>query len=158
MVCERLRPDNHDFSGFHEGGDSLAFFQAKFANGIAGNDGCNALATDGEGHLGYQAVNFYVGDPSDKLVAAADATEIGAAFGNVSVLGGTIQEAVYFLFGNAVVAAGGFHRANFLFVDPLFQGGIADSEDLCGIARREEFRSGHGDSSWLWARGEETSE
>ena len=42
-----------------------------------------------------------------------------------------------------MVAAGGFYGANFLFVDPLFQRGIADSEDLCGIAGREQFRSGH---------------
>jgi hypothetical protein len=43
------------------------------------------------------------------------------------------------------MASGGLHCADFLFVDPLLQRGIADPENLCGFARREEFGWGHGD-------------
>src|SRR3984885_1239570 len=143
---EKLEPDDHDFGGLYQSGDGLAFFQAQFANRVGGDDGGNALAADGEGHLRDQAVNFYVGDTADELVAAADAAKVCASFGDVAVFGGAIQETVHFFFRNAVVAAGGFYGANFLFVDPLFQRGIADSEHLCGVAGREEFRGGHLDS------------
>src|ERR1700722_4414604 len=140
---ERLKPDDHDFGGLHEGGDGLALFQAQFADCIRGDDGGDALAADGKGHLRDEAVNFYVGDAADELIASTDAAKVGAAFGNVGVLVRAIEEAVNFFLGDAVVAARGFYGANFLFVDPLFQRGIADSEDLCSVARREEFRSGH---------------
>ena len=87
---ERLKPDDHDFGGLHEGGDGLAFFQAQFADCIRGDDGGNALPSDGEGHLRDQAVNFYVGDAADELVASADAAKVCAAFGDVAMFGGTI--------------------------------------------------------------------
>ena len=141
-----LEADDHDFGGFYKGGDGLAFFQAHFANGIGGDDGGDALAADGEGDLRDQAADFYVSDAADELVAPADAAKIGAAFGNFAVLVRAIEEAVDFFFGDAVVAAGGFYRANFLLVDPLFQRGIADAEDLGGVAWREEFGSRHMDS------------
>src|ERR1700693_1597288 len=78
------------------------------------------VAAGGEGHLGDGAVNFDVRDAADQLIASADVSKIGAAFGDVSVLSRAIQEAVHFFFGNAMVAAGGFYGANFLLVDPLF--------------------------------------
>src|SRR5271163_5126408 len=143
---ERLKADDHDFGGFHEGGDRLAFLQAQLAHRIGGDDGSDPLAADGEGHLSDQAADFDVGDAPDELVAAADVAKIAAPFRDVPVLGGAIQEAVHFFFGNAMVAAGGFHGANFLLIDPLFQRGIADSEDLGGVAWGEEFGSGHMDS------------
>ena len=90
MVGEDLQPDDHDFGGLHQCGDGLAFFQAQLANRIGGDDGSNALAADGKGHLSDQAVNFYVGDASDQLVAAADAAKVGAAFGDVAMFGGAI--------------------------------------------------------------------
>jgi hypothetical protein len=83
---------------------------------------------------------------ADELVAPADAPKIGAAFGDVAMFGGGTEETVHFFFRNAVVAAGGFHGANFLFVVPLFQRGIADSEDLCGVAGREKFGCRNGDA------------
>ena len=105
-----LKPDDHDFGGLHESGDGLAFFQAHFANGIGGDDGSNALTADGEGHLRYQAVNFYVGDAADELVAPADAPEIAPALAHFAGLGGTIEELVDLPFGDAMVAAGRFGR------------------------------------------------
>jgi hypothetical protein len=146
---ERLKPDDHDFGGLHESGDGLAFFQAQFADCISGDDGGDALAADRKGDLRDEAVNFYVGDAADELVASTDATKVGAAFGNVGVLVRSIKKPVNFFLGDAVVAAGGFYGANFLFVDPLFQRGIADSEDLCGVAWREEFGCGHEDPPGL---------
>src|ERR1700691_1264039 len=114
----KLEPDDHDFGGLYQSGDGLAFFQAEFANRVGGDDGGNALATDGEGDLGDQAINSYIGDAADELVAAADAAEIGAAFGDVAVFGGAVQETVHFFFGDAVGAAGGFTGANKFFVVP----------------------------------------
>jgi hypothetical protein len=85
-----LQSDDHDFGGLDERGDGLAFFQTQLANGIAGDDGGDALAADGEGDLGDQAVNFYIGDAADELVAAADAAKVGAAFGDVAMFGNAI--------------------------------------------------------------------
>src|ERR1700683_475969 len=87
---EKLKPNDHDFGGLHEGGDGLAFFQTQFANRVGGDDGGDALASDGEGDLGDQAVNFDVGDAADELIAPADAAKIGAAFGNVAMFRRTI--------------------------------------------------------------------
>jgi hypothetical protein len=157
VIHEGLQPDDHDFGGFYQGSDSLAFFHAQLANRVGGDDGSDSLATDGEGHLGDQAADFDVGDAADELVAAADVSKISAAFGDVSVLGRAIQEAVNFFFGNAMVAAGGFYGANFLFIDPLFQRRIADSEDLCGVAGREEFGCGHNGSGLLGDLGKQAS-
>jgi hypothetical protein len=134
-----LQPDDHDLGGFYKGGDGLAVFQAHFADGIGGDDGRNPLAAHGKRNLGEQAADLDVGNTPDELVPAADPAKIGAPTGNVSALGCAIEEAVNFFFRDAVMATGCLHRANLLFVDPLFHGGIADAHDLGGIARREEF-------------------
>src|SRR5580658_3071359 len=89
-VQEGLQPDDHDFGGFHERCDRLAFFQAQLADSVCSDDGGNALPSDGERHLRYEAVNFYVGDATDELVATADAAKVCASFGNVAMFGRTI--------------------------------------------------------------------
>ena len=135
-----LEADDHDFGGLYQGSNGLALFQAQFAHGIGGDDGSDALAADGEGHLRYESVNFYVGDAAHKLVAAADAAKVGAAFGNIGVFIGAIEEAINFFLGDAVVATGGFYRANFLLVDPLFQRGVADANNLRRFAWSKQFQ------------------
>lgn len=138
-----LQPDDHDLGGFYKGGDGLALFQAHFANGIGGDDGRNPLAAYRNCNLSEQAADLDVGNTPDELIAAADAPKIGAPVGNVSALGCAIEEAVNFFFGDAVMAARGLHRADFLLVDPLFHRGIADPEYLGCVTRREEFGCRH---------------
>src|SRR5580704_5535401 len=89
-VHEGLQPDDHNFSGFYEGGDRLAFFQTQLVDSVCSDNGGNVLPADGESHLRDQAADFYVGDAADELVAAADAAKICASFGDVTMFGGTI--------------------------------------------------------------------
>src|SRR5580658_7806444 len=104
VLHEGLQPHDHDFGGFHERCDRLAFFQTQLADSVCCDNGGNVLPADGESHLRDQAADFYVGDAADELVAAADAAKICASFGDVAMFGGAIQEAVHFFFRNAVVA------------------------------------------------------
>ena len=95
------------------------------------------LTTDGEGHLRHEPLCLDIGHAADELVTAADPAEIGAPLADIAGVTGTVEKSVDLLFGDAMVAAGGLDRSNFALVDPLFEGGIADAQNLGGFAGRE---------------------
>ena len=130
--------EDHDFGGFDQSGDAFAGLEAHFLRGVGGDDGGDMLLADGEGDLREQAAVFDGGDAADELVASADFAEIATAGGGFAAVQGGRNEAVDFGFGDAVVAAGGFRSFEFAAVDPLFQRGIADAEDVGGFAWGEE--------------------
>src|SRR5579871_256042 len=134
----RLDSKDHDFGGFDEGGGAFAGFEAHFAGGVGGDERGDLLFTDAEGDLGEEAVVFDGDDAADELIAAGDFAEGAAAFGDFATFERFGDEAVDFGFGDAMMAAGSFGGFEFAAVDPLFEGGIADTEDVCGFARGEE--------------------
>src|ERR1700677_3648465 len=140
-----LHPDDHDLGGFYQGRDGLAVFQAHFPDGIGGDDGRNPLATDGKRNLGHQAADLDVGNTPDELVPAADASKVRATLRNFLTFRRPIQKSIDFLLRNSVMAARRLHRANLFLIYPLFQCGVADSQYLCSIARREQFVCRHND-------------
>lgn len=73
--------ENHDFGRLDERGGGLAGLELHFTGGARGDDGGDALATDGEHDFGHQAADLNIFDAADKLVAAADAA------GSVATLG-----------------------------------------------------------------------
>ncbi len=111
------------------------------------------LAADGESDLGHEAIDFDLNDAADELVAARNFAEVFAAGGDRLFVAGTVEEAVEFGFGDAVVAAGGFDGFDFLFVDPLLESGVTDAEDFRGLARGNELRSFHGSTITRFGRG-----
>jgi hypothetical protein len=136
MMCWRSDTEQHHLSGFDQGGDGFAFFQAEFAGGVGGDDGGDDLAADGEAHLGEEAFDFEIDDTADELIAAADGAHHLAlrSFGAP----GFVEERVEFRFGNAVVTAGGFDGFQLAAIDPLLDGGIGDTETHRGFARGEK--------------------
>jgi len=136
----RSDTEHHDLSGFDQGGDRLAFFQAQLAGGVGGDDGGDDLAADGEADLGEQAFDFEVDNAADELIAAADGAHHLAlrSFG----ASGFVEEGVEFRFGNAIVAARRFDGLQLAAIDPLLDGRIRDAKAHCGFARGE--KRGHG--------------
>lgn len=139
----RLNAENHHFGGFDKGGDRLALLQSHFASRIGGDDGGDVLAADGKAHLRHQALDFDARHPADQLIAAGDAPEIRAPPGHVTGLGGAVEIFVELRFRDAMVAASGSNRLQFAFVDPLLKRGVADSQDLRGLAGFEKTLCGH---------------
>ena len=128
--------EHHDFCGFDEGGYGFAFFEAELAGGVGGDDGGNDLASDGEADLSHEAFDFEVNDAADELVASADGAH-GLAAGRLGTFG-FVEQCVELGFGNAVMAARSFDGAQLATIDPLFDGGIGDSEAKRGFAGCEE--------------------
>ena len=142
------RPDSdsedHDLGGLDEGRGFVPRLQAQFASSVSGNNGGDALAPDGKGDLGHQAVDFHFKDAPDQLIATADAAETGTPFRHFMISCGAVQEPVDLSYGNPVMATHRTYRANLVLVDPLFQRGVADAEHLRGFAGREKlFGRGH---------------
>lgn len=97
------------------------------------------LLADGESDLREEAAVLDGGNAADELVAAADFAEIAAAGCGFAAADGCGYEAVDLGFGDAVVATGSFGGFELAAVDPLFQRGIADAEDVGGFSGGEEF-------------------
>ncbi len=140
---DRLHANDHDFGGLDERGGGVALLETHFSNRIRGDNGGDALAADGEGDLGHQAADLDVQDAADELIAPADATKIGSSLLNRTVFLDAVEEFVNFGFGDTVMAPRRLHRAQLAFIDPLFERGIADAENLRGIARREQLGTIH---------------
>src|SRR5882724_3524486 len=138
--------EDHDFGGFDEGGGAFAGLEAEFARGVGGDERGDLLFADAERNLGEESVVFDGDDAADELIAAGDFAEGAAMFGNIAAFERFGDEAVDFRFGDAVVAAGSFGGFEFAAIDPLFEGGIADAEDVGGFARWEETLHG---SPWI---------
>jgi len=134
----RSDAEDHDFGGFDEGGGAFTRFEAHFAGGVGGDERSDLLLTDTERDLGEEAVVFDGDDAADELIAAGDFAEGAAAFGDIAPFEGFGDEAVDFGFGDAMMAAGSLGGFEFAAVDPLFESGIADAEDVGGFARGEE--------------------
>jgi len=130
--------EHHDFGGFDEGGNRLAFFEAQLAGRVRGDDGGDDLAADGETNLGKEALDFEIDDTSDELVASADGAH-HLAFGGFGPLR-FVEERVQFGLRDAVVTARGFDGFEFAAINPLLDRGIGDAEPHGGFARSEERR------------------
>jgi hypothetical protein len=128
---------NHYFGGLDQRRSALARLEAHFFGSVSGDYRRDVLFADRERDLREQTAVLDFHDTADQLVAAANFAEIDAARADVSTLQFFGNEAIDFAFGNTVVAAGRFCSADFVMVDPLFQGGIADAEDVRGFARRQ---------------------
>ena len=135
---EGLDAEDHYLGGLDQGGGGVALLEAQFADGVGGDDGGDVLLADAEGDLCEKAAVFDGYDAADELIAAGDFAEGAAAFGDVATIEFFGDEAVDFRFGDAVMAAGSFGGFEFAAVDPLFESGIADAEDVCGFARGEK--------------------
>jgi hypothetical protein len=132
----RSDTEHHDLSGFDQGGDGFAFFQAQLAGGVGSDDGGDDLAADGETDLGEEAFDFEIDDAADELIAAADGAHHLALRGFGAF--GFVEERVQFRFGNAVVTARGFDGLELAAIDPLLDGGVGDAEAHCCFARGEK--------------------
>ena len=130
---------DHDFGGFDEGGGAVTGLEAKFPGGVRRDDGSDVLLADGERNLGKQAAKFHFKHAADELIASADSAEVAAASFEAAAFEFSGDEAVDFAFGDAVVATGSLDGLNFFAIDPLFEGGIADAQDVGGFARGEKF-------------------
>ena len=129
--------DNQDFGRLDQRCNGLALLEAHFTDSVGGNNRCNVLPADRKLHLSHQSIDFHVGNSSNELVPPADPTEIGAALRDVPAFRCSIEKPVDFLLWDTMVSAGCLNRSNFPFVDPLFQGWIADAQHLRGFTRRE---------------------
>jgi len=130
-----LSAEDHYFRGLYERSGGVANPEAHFIDGVGGDDCSDGLPADGKRDLRHESVGFDLRDAPNKLVAPADAAEGLAAFGNRTSFGFAIQELVNFWLRYAVVASGGLHGVNLAFVNPLFQRGVTDTEDLGRFAR-----------------------
>ena len=130
--------EDHDFGGFDEGGGAFAGLEAEFAGGVGGDERSDLLFADAESDLGEEAVVFDGDDAADELIAAGDFAEGAAAFGDIAAVEGFGDEAIDFGFGDAMMATGSLGGFEFAAVDPLFESGIADAEDVGGFAWWEE--------------------
>ena len=128
---------NHYLGRFDQGGDGLALLEAHLANCVRRDNGRNALTANRERHLGHQPLSFDIRDAADQLIPSAHFSEIVAALAHVAGFGCAIQKLVDLLLRNAMVAAGSFDCSNLAFVDPLFERGIADAQDLGRFTGRE---------------------
>jgi len=130
--------EDHDFGGFNEGGGTLAGLEAHFLGGVGGDDGSDVLFANGEGDLGKKAAVSDGNDSADELIAAGNLAKIEAAGGDIAAFELLGDEAVDFGFRDAMVATGSLCGLDLTVVDPLFEGGIANAEDVGGFARGEE--------------------
>ena len=130
--------EDHDFGGFYQSGGAFAGLEAEFAGSVGSDDGGDVLFADAECDLCEEAAVFDVDDAADELVAAGDFAKFAAARGDVAAFEFFGDEAIDFGFGDTMMAAGSLGGFEFAAVDPLFESGIADAEDVCGFARSEE--------------------
>jgi hypothetical protein len=145
-------PDDHYFGGLDESRNRVAYLQAHLANGICGDDGGDVLAPDRETHLSEQPVNRDLGDTPDKLIPSANSAEVLAALADCTSARSYMKELVEFGLGNPVMATRCLYRPEFFLVDPLFYRRVAYTENLCGVASREQRHPVHGDSRELLLR------
>ena len=89
------------------------FFKRGCPNRVRGVDGGNPLSADRERHLRHQAVDLDVRHAAHQLVASADAAEVAAAFGSVSVFAVRDKGTGPLPFRNAMMATRRLHRAEF---------------------------------------------
>src|SRR5262249_54264833 len=129
----RLRANDHYFSGFNECCCCVAFFEAHLCYRVGGDDAGKNLASNGEPYLRHQAIYFYFQHASHKLVASADTPEIAPPLRTRLDLS-LGNEALQFVFRNAMVTAGRGHGVDFTVIDPLLERGIADAKPHCGIS------------------------
>ena len=122
---------DHDLGGLDEGKGRIAGFEGEVVDGIRGDDGGDALGSDGENDLGEEAFDDDFDDSSGELIASADAR--GAGVG-----GGGRQELLQGFSGDAMVAAGGLDGADAAGEDPVLECGVADAEPCGGLPRCEE--------------------
>src|ERR1700687_3108399 len=150
-VCEsvsrvgrrNLNAYDHDLGGFNEGRRGLAFFQAHFACRIRRNDRRNALSANRKFYLGQQTAVAHFEEPADQLISTADKPEPATRGPSVFFIGAR-QKSLDFRRGNAMVPSGRLDAAQLLFVNPLLERGIADSQRACGVARVKQFLRAHG--------------
>jgi hypothetical protein len=135
---ERLDAEDHDFGGFDEGGGAIAGLEAHFFGGVGGDNRSDLLFADAKGDLGEEAAELDGDYSTDELVAAGDFAEAAAAGGGFSSVEGLGDKTVDFGFGNAMMAAWSFGGFEFAAIDPLFERGIADAENVGGFARGEK--------------------
>lgn len=130
---------DHDFSGFDEGHGLIARFEGELADGVGGDDGGDALLSDGEDDLCEQTFNSDFKDGAEQLVTAADAGRAGMGQSGR----GDGQKLVEGFDGDAVVSAGSFDGPDAAGEDPVFEGRIADADFVGSLARCEQVGSGH---------------
>jgi len=135
---KRSDAEDHDFGGFYQSSSAFAGLEAEFAGGVGGDDARDLLFADAERDLREEAAVFDGHDAADELIAAGNLAEFAATGGDVAAIEFCGNEAVDFRFGDTVVAAGSLGGFEFAAVDPLFEGGIADAENVCGFAWSEE--------------------
>jgi len=95
------------------------------------------LTSNGKRDLRHQAHDLDVRDAADELIASADTAESRAALAYFAAVGSPIEKFIDLLLGDTMMTAGGLDGADLAFINPLFERGIADPQDLGGFARRE---------------------
>src|SRR5258708_28563109 len=105
---------------------------------MGGNDGGNVLLADRQSDLREQPAEFNRHHTSDQLVAPADLAKISPPRFNVSVTQLFRKQAVDIALRHAMVASRCFYRLDLSVIDPLFQVGIADAENVGGFPGRQE--------------------
>src|SRR5262249_21947656 len=144
-ICESICawPDSsnaqdHDFGGFYQSSGAFAGFESELAGGVGGDDGGDVLFADAQSDLGEEAAVFDVDDAANELIAAGDFAKFATARGDIATFELFGDEAIDFGLRDAVVAAGCFSGFEFAAVDPLFESGVADTEDVGSFARSEQ--------------------
>src|SRR5215472_7008374 len=129
-----LRANNHHLRGLDEGRSDVTFLQAHLGDGVGGDDAGDHLPGNRQTHLRHQPIYFDLEHPAHELIAAADPAKVSPALGaRLDLAAG--NEPGQLGFRDAVVAAGRGYRAQLARVDPLLEGGVADSQPGSGLAR-----------------------
>jgi hypothetical protein len=125
-----LHVKNHHFGRLDKRGGALAYFEAHFPGSVCGDDRGDVLLTDGQGYLREESTEFDGDNSADQLIAAGNLSEIATPKLNVSAFQGFGNQAINFGFRDAMVSPRSFGRFQFAIVNPLFEGGVADAEDI----------------------------
>jgi hypothetical protein len=128
---------NHDFRGFDEGGSFLTGLESHLARRPGGDDRCDLLAADGDFDLRHQAADANGLDSSNQLVPSADSASSLLAF-LLRFASRSEKQAVKFALRDAVMPSGRLHTLNFVFVNPLLDGGEAYPQLQCRVSQLQQ--------------------
>ena len=135
----RSNAQNHHFRRLNQRRHSFAFAQTQFPRGFRGNDGGDALTSNGKLDLRQQSFRPYLDNVAQQLVAPADAAEVfpGHRWFSRRHSG---KVSFHLTHRYAVMAARRLHRFQLLVINPLLQRLIADANGQRRFARRHHFR------------------